>query len=221
VRDHDHRQLASYAPDLLKENKRVEDYDISLTALFADGQYEKVLALVAKYPDLHRLKDDFLALEGWSFFHLGKVIQAREIARTLVSRRTDSNDRELDINTAVESGDWGYLQAIVTREAARAPTLDAKVLVRLARLAFECDSLYIDRFRDAAIAKASDNPEVFLAAYQLAVDRGEEYQESRAHIWFQTAVALSGPEGPIQQVKLKDVIDRSSGWNRKSMTLTQ
>jgi hypothetical protein len=215
MRDNDHRQLAVYAPTLLKENKRVEDYEISLKALFADGQYAGAVALAKQYPGLHKLKDDFLALEGWSFFHLGKVLEARGIARRLVSRRNDSNDRELDINTAVESGDWGHLQAIVSREAPRASTLDAKLLVRLSRLAFEIGSPYVDLFREAAIAQAPGKPEVFLAAYALAVDRGDEYQESRAHEWLQTAVALSGPDGPVQQVKLKDIIDRSSGWNKK------
>jgi hypothetical protein len=215
MRDNDHRQLAIYAPTLLAENKRVEDYEISLKALFADGQYAGAVALAKQYPGLHKLKDDFLAFEGWSFFYLGKVLEARGIARRLVSRRNDSNDRELDINTAVESGDWGHLQAIVSREAPRASTLDAKLLVRLSRLAFEIGSPYVDLFREAAIAKAPDKPEVFLAAYTLAVDRGDEYQESRAHEWFQTAVALSGPDGPVQQVKLKDIIDRSSGWNKK------
>jgi hypothetical protein len=215
MRENDHRQLAIYAPTLLAENKRVEDYEISLKASFADGQYAGVVTLAKQYPGLHKLKDDFLAFEGWSFFYLGKVLEARGIARRLVNRRNDPNDRELDINTAVESGDWGYLQAIVSREAPRASTLDAKLLVRLSRLAFEIGSPYVELFRDAAIAKAPDKPEVFLSAYTLAVDRGDEYQESRAHEWFQTAVTLSGPGGPIQHFKLKDILDRSSSWNKK------
>jgi hypothetical protein len=80
-------------------------------------------------------------------------MQARTIARTLVSRRDESSDRELDINTTIESGDWSYLQAIVAREANSVETLDAKVLVRLARIAFESGSSYVDKFRDAAIER--------------------------------------------------------------------
>jgi hypothetical protein len=143
VNDGDHRQLATYAPILLKESQRIEDYELSQKALFADEQYKRVLELAREYPKLHKLKNDFLAAEGWAYFQLGKVMEARHIARTLVSRRDKSNDRELDISTAIESGDWGYLQAIVTREAARVATLDAKLLVRLARMAFESGSLPI------------------------------------------------------------------------------
>ncbi|RXH41669.1 hypothetical protein XH94_06710 [Bradyrhizobium zhanjiangense] len=154
-------------------------------------------------------------MEGWAHFHLGKVMQARTIARTLVARRDESSDRELDINTAIESGDWSHLQAIVAREVSRLDKLDAKVLMRLARIAFESGSLYVDKFRDAAIERAPDSPEIFLAAYHMSLERGEEYQESRAHEWFQKAVALSGTDGPVQTVKLKDVVDRTSGWNQR------
>jgi hypothetical protein len=215
VRQNDHRQLAIYAPVLLRESKRVEDYDVAQRALYISHQYLQVVALAAEFPDLHKLNDDFLALEGWSSFHLGRVTDARVIARALVARRADANDRELDINTAIESGDWGYLQAVITREASRTAALDVKALLRLARMAFESSSFYVDRFRDAAIAAAPDRPEVFLAAYQLSVDRGDD-QDPRAYEWLQKAVVLSGPEGPIQRVNIKDVIDRSSGWNKKA-----
>jgi hypothetical protein len=82
VSKHDHRQLATYAPILLKESQRVEDYDLSQRALFADGQYNQVLALATDYPELHNLRDEFMAVEGWSCFYLGKVMEARIIART-------------------------------------------------------------------------------------------------------------------------------------------
>jgi hypothetical protein len=215
VRKNDHRQLAVYAPVLLRESKRVEDYEVAQQALYLSRQYLQVVALAAEFPDLHKLNDEFLALEGWSLFHLGRVTDARGIARALVARRTDSNDRELDINTAIESGDWGYLQAVVTREASRTAALDVKALLRLARMAFESSSFYVDRFRDAAIAAAPDSSEVFLAAYQLSIDRGDD-QDHRAYEWLQKAVVLSGPEGPIQRVNIKDFVDRSSGWNKKA-----
>ncbi|WKA27961.1 HTH domain-containing protein [Bradyrhizobium roseum] len=215
VSKRDHRQLASYAPQLLKESQRVEDYDISQKALFADGQYKQVLELAQGYPELHKLRDDFMAVEGWSYFYLGRTLEARTIARALVSRREDSGDRELDINTAIESGDWSYLQAIVAREASRIDMLDAKLLIRLARIAFESGSLYVDKFRDAAIEREPDSPEILVAAYHLSIERGEEYQETRAHEWLQKAVELSTEDGPIQSVKLKDVVDRTSGWNKR------
>jgi hypothetical protein len=211
----DHRQLAIYAPKLLKEGQHIDNYDLAQKALFADGQYQQVVALAQDYPELHKLSDDFLATEGWANFYLGRVIPARIIARTLVSRRESSSDRELDINTAVESGDWSHLQAIVAREISRAEKLDAKLLMRLARIAFESGSLYVDKFRDAALEREPNNPEILLAAYLLSLERGEEYQEARTHEWFQKAIALSGKSGPVETVSLKEVVARSSGWSER------
>jgi hypothetical protein len=215
MKESDTHQLAVYAPMLLRETSRIEDYEVSLKALYADKQFKQVIELAQAYSDLHPLKDDFLSYESWSHFSLGNVLEAQRIARALVDRRDDPNDRELDINTAIETGDWGRLQAIVTREAERASSLEPRLLIRLARLAYESGSLYVDKFRDAAIANAQNDPAVFLAAYQLSVERGEEYQESRAHLWFQQAIVLSDAEGPVQQVKLRDIVDRTAGWNKK------
>lgn len=215
MKESDSRQIAVYAPILLRETNRIEDYDASIKALYVDKQYLRVIELSKSYPDLHKLNDDFLAFEGWAQFSLGNVLEAQKISRELVDRRSDPNDRELDINTAIESGDWGRLQAIVQREAGRVSSLEPRILVRLARLAFESGSLYVDKFRDAALANAQNDPAIFLAAYQLSIERGEEYQESRSHVWFQQAVALSGDGGPVQQVKLRDIIDRTTGWNKK------
>ena len=154
-------------------------------------------------------------MEGWAYFYLGNIMAARAIARALVGRRESSSDRELDISTAIESGDWSHLQAIVAREAGRVEKLDAKLLMRLARIASESGSLYVDKFRDAAVKREPNNPEILLAAYHLSLERGDEYQETRTYEWFQKAVALSGENGPVQAVSLKDVVARSSGWSKR------
>jgi len=70
----------------------------SQKALLADDSIKQVVALAKDYPELHKLNDDFIATEGWLTSYLGKVMQARGIARTLVGRRENSSDRELDIS---------------------------------------------------------------------------------------------------------------------------
>ena len=213
--DKNFAELTKYAPILIKEDKREEDYELAQKAFFFERKYKEVIELAETYPELHARRDEFASVLGWTLFHLGRVLQARAIARELVNKRHESSDRELDVNTSMETGDWGHIQSIVAREVPRIPQLDATSLMRLARLAFESGSPYVDQFRDAAMAVAPDKPEPFLAAYQLSVDRGDEYQESRAHEWFQKAVQLSGPTGPIQQVQLKEVVNKTSGWNER------
>jgi hypothetical protein len=208
-------ELTKYAPILVMEDKREEDYELAQKAFYLERKYKDVIELAEAYPELHNRKDEFSSVLGWTFFHLGRVLEARKIARELVGRRHEANDRELDVNTAMETGDWGYIQSIVAREVPRISQLDATSLMRIARLAFESGSPYVDQFRDAAIAAAPNRPEPYLAAYTLSVDRGDEYQESRAHEWFQKAVQLSGPTGPIQHVQLREVVNKTSGWNER------
>ena len=212
-REKNYAELTKYAPILVKEDKREEDYELAQKAFYAERQYKKVIELSETYSELHARREEFASVKGWALFHLGQVLEARTIARELFGRRHETNDRELDINTSMETGDWGHIQSIVAREVSRIKELDAASLMRLARLAFESGSPYVDQFRDAAIAAAPEKPEPYLAAYQLSVDTGEEYHESRAHEWFQKAVELSGPAGPVQQVKLQEIVNKTSGWN--------
>jgi hypothetical protein len=172
-------------------------------------------------PELRDLNDEWMGVRGWALYRLGRVMKARVIARTLVNRRAVATDRELAINTAIETGDWGYLQTILASEAARTETLPADELMRLARLALETNSLYVDRFRDAALAKAPDDPQINLAAYMLASNRGIEYQGPDPHAWFQKAVAGSGADGPIRQVSMREILDTAPGWNTRTETVDQ
>lgn len=210
-----YRELAHYAPVLVRSTKQVEDLQLALRALYTEKKYDAVVALCEELPELFQLSDDFASLKGWALFQIGRVLPARDIARNLFEKRGDSSDRELAVNTAIESGDWGYLQQIVAREIPKIATLDSRSLIRLARLAQESGSTYVDQFRDAAIERAPDTPEVYLSAYQLNVDRGTEYQDSRTHEWFQKAVALSGPTGPVERVGIKDIVARAPAWNKR------
>jgi hypothetical protein len=210
-----HRELANFAPRLARETHRIEDFGLALRALFNERRYAEVLALIDELPELYTLDDDFKSIKGWSLFYCGRVVESRAIARELLTVRNQPNDRELAINTAIETGDWGYLQALLTREVSRIADLDAQVLIRLARVALEVGSPYVDQFRDAALAKSPDDPQVLLGAYMLSVERGDEYQETRARDWFQRAVSNSGPAGPIHSVPFKEIVEHAAGWNQR------
>jgi len=211
----DYRQLANYAPTLVKETLQVGDFRVALQALFQESRYGELLDLIETLPGLYALHDEFKSLHAWALFNLGRVLEARPIARELFLKRNDPNDRELAINTAIETGDWGYLQAILTHALTQVDQLDVDTLLRLARLAFEVGSPYVDRFRDTALEKSPENPEVLLSAYMLSVARGDEQQDARVHEWFQKAVQLSGPEGPVQSIDIKDIIGRLPRWNQQ------
>jgi hypothetical protein len=186
------KQLSDYAPHLARATKAIEDFDLAIKSLFDSKRYCELLELAENLPDLQKLDDDYAAFKGWAFYQLGRIREARETARYLLARRDVVGDRELAVVAAIETGDWGNLQAILAREVSRADTLAPSDLIRLARLALEAGSPYVDQFRDAALRKAPDDPEINLAGYTLAIERGSEYQGSEAHTWFQKAIVRSG-----------------------------
>jgi hypothetical protein len=211
----DTKQLAIYAPVLARETRTVGDFDLAIKSLFRDDQLTNVLDLARELPELVDLDDEYSSIKGWALFRLGRVMEARAIARPLMQKRGETADRELVINTAIESGDWGNLQALLAQEADRVDAIPASDLARLARLALEVGSPYVDHFRDAALRKAPDDPQVNLSAYMLATERGEEYRGSQAQDWFQNAIKNSGPEGPVWSVSMREMIDQASGWNEQ------
>jgi len=218
---HDARQLALYAPQLARATRDPEDFGLSLKALFQSDQFGELVALTDEMPELLGDDNDLVALRGWSLYRLGHVVQAGEIAHKLWQTRGSSSDRELAINTSIEGGDWAFLHVVVAREAERANDLTPADLLRFARLALEIGSSYVDQFRDTALAKAPDDPAVNLAAYMLATERGEEYRGHQAHGWFQKATALSGPDGPVQSVAMRDVVAEATGWRERTEKIDQ
>ncbi|TPN83201.1 hypothetical protein FJ987_17275 [Mesorhizobium sp. CU2] len=208
--------LATYSPALARATRTRGDFDTAIKSLYHAHRDADLIDLANDLPDLTKLDLEYESIRGWALYRLGRVVEARDIARKLFASRSDNNDRELAINTAIETGDWGYLQGILAHEVARVDALSANDCTRLARLGFEIGSPYVNQFRDAALLKAPDDPSVHLMAYMLATERGEEDHGSQAHEWFQKAVALSGPTGPVQAVSLRELIDHTSGWRERT-----
>src|SRR5271166_1111065 len=79
----DARQLATYAPQLVRSTRAREDFSLALRALFHDNRYGDLLTLTDEFPELLQLDDDFTSFKGWSLYRLGRVIDAYDVARAL------------------------------------------------------------------------------------------------------------------------------------------
>ncbi|RWB74595.1 MAG: hypothetical protein EOQ50_14880 [Mesorhizobium sp.] len=212
----DTKLLAEYSPRLVRETRTRDDFDVAIKSLYGEKRDVELIELCNELPDQTRLDPEYEAIKAWSLYRIGRVVEARAIARKLFSSRGEASDRELVINTSVETGDWGYLQGLVAREMDRLDNLSPKDCIRMARLCLEIASPYVNQFRDAAITKAPNDPHVFLSAYVLATERGEEDQEPRAHEWLQKAIELSGADGPVQSMSFRGVIEQASGWRERT-----
>lgn len=211
----DYELLAEYAPRLARETSTIGDFDLAIKSLYKSGRDTELIALTDELPELVALDADYQGLRSWALYRLGKVVEARTSVRSLLRLRNDPADRELAINTAIETGDWGNLHAILAGAIEQIDTLKARECMRLARIAVEFGSPYVDRFRDAALRMAPDDAEVHLSAYLIATQRGEEDRSTQAHEWFARAVRLSGEDGPVKSVSFKEAVETQAGWQER------
>ncbi len=66
----------------------------------------------------------------------------------------------------------------------------------------------------AAAGRGNDDAGVLAAAYFLASNAGWE-GDAEVTQWLHKAAALSGDDGPIQKMTMKDVLDRKPEWDRR------
>ena len=64
------------------------------------------------------------------------------------------------------------------------------------------------------MAKAGDDAAVLAGAYFLASSAGWESDVQMCQ-WLNKAVELSGAEGPLQRMSLKDILERKPEWDRR------
>jgi hypothetical protein len=72
---------------------------------------------------------------------------------------------------------------------------------------------------DAAVAKGGDDPNVLIGAYTLVLEAGLDEREEEAHGWFRRALDLSGPDGPVKQFELKDLLSQQAEWSEHSRSI--
>ena len=53
------------------------------------------------------------------------------------------------------------------------------------------------------------------------VEEGLEDLKDEAHQWFRRALDLSGPDGPIRQFELKDILEKQTEWNEQARRIQE
>jgi len=143
--------------------------------------------------------------KAWAFFYMGRLREARDTNNTLLAARSDSSDLHLDINLALQSGDWERFPAIVEREWDRRDAHPPEVLLRLAMLAAEADRHSTRAYELASLAaeKGADDPRVLINAYMLAVQLGREGEREAG--WIIRGAELSTENGPVWRLDLRAI----------------
>lgn len=157
--------------------------------------------------DLAEHDRELAADKAWSLFQVGRLEDARAVNDRLLAEREEERDLNLDINIALQSGDWEKFPTIVDREWSRRQGHSSGTLLRLASLAATVDATAqraMDLARLAA-EKAPDDPQVLITAHGLATQIGREADAPPG--WLERALQFSSGEGPVRKVDMRTVVE--------------
>ena len=164
-----------------------------------------ILAFFDENHDLVDGNDNLLSEKAWTLSHAGLLKDAQKISDQLRLKRNNEDDLLLEINIALQLGEWDRFSKIISDATKHKENLRPDTLLQLASLSSEVDSdpsRAIDLAR-MAVDKGNEEPQILLQAYLLAVQLGLENQESGR--WLGRAIELSSDEGPLKKVDIRTV----------------
>jgi tetratricopeptide (TPR) repeat protein len=165
-----------------------------------------ILSFLEANEDLVDRNPDLISARAWALFRAGHLDKARILNSRLRSERDHQMDLQLDINIALQSGEWERFSSIVEREWPKRGELQPETLIRLASLAAEADATAnraVELMR-LAVNKGSSDPHLLMAAIDLSYRLGREGEELGE--WLSRAIALSSEEGPVRALDMRTLL---------------
>jgi hypothetical protein len=150
----------------------------------------------------------------WALFDQGALVEGRTELEKLDDDWDNPNYRALQVNLGIYLGDWNSLSAITAKECREKDKRGAQELIGAAQLALHIGSPNAKELLFEAARKGSDDAEILTAAYLIASNAGWEDDEE-VFRWLQKAATLSGKDGPIKMMSLKDVMELKPDWDRR------
>ena len=181
--------------------------------------HRRVVDFLDTSSDLVEQSLDLKTARAWALFHVGKMSDARDLNDQLLSGPQAANALALDINIAVESGDWERLPAIVGREWPRRDEHTAETLLTLAQVAGHQGRSPDQALTLAKLAanKAPDDPRVLAASYWLHFKLGRD--EEADPTWLSRATDLSSAaDGPLWSADFRTVVTKWIPERRERLT---
>lgn len=206
--------LCEYGEILFGRTHSVRDAERLANALTNAQKTERLVELLKPNTDLLGQSKKLQMFYCWSLFHEGTLLEAHSELAKLSDDRENPNYRALQVNLGITLGDWHSLSAFVANENLDKDKRSAKDLIGAAQLAFHLGSPHAKQLIFAAAARGNDDARVLAAAYFLASHAGWE-DDAEVSQWLHKAAALSGEDGPIQKMTLKDILDRKPEWDRR------
>jgi hypothetical protein len=214
------QELLPFAERLFGITHALEDAFRVAKVLNEMGRYDELLQFLQDNLTLVEQAVELRTMLAWSLYRHGRFDEASRLLRELAATRDDANDRALRVNLAIASGNWDELVEFSTSEWNRRDKRTALELLRAAQIAQAVRGPHVKDLTRAAAEKAPADANILMGAYLQAASAGWE-GEGTAGGWLQRAAELSGEDGPLQQVSMKEFFDRKPEWDRRTTSIWQ
>ena len=213
--------FCEYSEILFEKTGALHDAKAFAFALHNTQKNERLIEFLESNKTIVAQSDKLKMLYCWSLYLEGKLLEARSELRKLNDDWDNENYRRLQIDLAISLGDWSSLSEFVAKECNEKDKRNARELIQAAQLALRLDSIpHVKELILAAVEKGKDDANVLASAYFLASRAGWE-DDPQVSQWIQKAVQLSGEDGPLQRMTLKDMVDQKPEWDRRESEIWQ
>ena len=207
--------LCDYANLLFQHTHALRDAERLAVSLHNANRAIQLLRLGEDNPDLFSQSSNLRMLHAWALYRQGDLVTARAELAALSDAKSNSDFRAIQLNVAIALGDWNFLANFAGNEYHAKEERSAQELITAAQLALHLGLPVAKGLISSAAAKGGEDPGVLAAAYFLASNAGWE-RGAETGQWLHKAAKLSGQDGPIQKVALRDILNRKPDWNAES-----
>ena len=212
--------LSEYGRILFERTHALGDGERLATALHNTQEYEPLAEFLESNKTLLEQSEKLQMLYCLSLYHEGALLEARSKLAELGDDWDDPNYRTLHINLGISLGDWNSVSAFVANECKKKDKRNAQELIGTAQLAVGLDSIsHAKELIFAAAEKGKDDADVLGTAYFLATKAG--WEDQKVSQWMHKAATISGDDGPIGKMTLRDLLDRKPEWDQRTSKISQ
>lgn len=206
--------LCEFGRRLFENTNSLRDAERLVNAYSHTQRSEAIVEFLNAHPDLLAQSKYLKTSYAWALYNEGAFLASLTELAKLGVDSDDPNYRALQVNLSISTGDWAFLSAFVATEYQKREHRSAHDLMQVAQLALRLGSPHARDLVSTAAEKAGDDAAILAGAYFLASSAGWE-NDPRVFHWVEKAAELSGDDGPLQRMSLKDVLDRKPEWDRR------
>ena len=207
-------EICVYGLQLFEETHSLHHAERLVNALNNTHKSKESVDFLEKNEDLLSQSNHLLMSYAWGLYHEGALKKSRTVLSKLSDEAGTINYRALQVNLGISTGDWSSLTAYIANEYQNKDNRNSLDLISTAQLALHLDSPFAKDLVFEAAAKADDDPAILTNAYFIATSAGWE-DDPKVFQWLEKAMKLSGDDGPLQSMSLKEVVDRRPEWERR------